>query len=92
MSKVRDAIDPAAANAEASWIEKTPDVCGGEPCIRNTRITVRGLVSYRKLGLSEQQLLEVIEGLTVADLNAAWDYYAQHREEIDQAIKEDEEA
>ena len=26
-----------------SWVQKTPGVCGGDACIRNTRITVRGL-------------------------------------------------
>ncbi len=27
-----------------SWVQKTPGVCGGDACIRNTRITVHGLV------------------------------------------------
>ena len=30
-----------------SWIKKTPNVCGGDACIRNTRITVYGLVHYQ---------------------------------------------
>lgn len=80
-----------AAN-QASWIQHTPGVCGGDACICNTRITVRGLVSYRKLGLSDERLLEVISGLTPADLAAAWEYYSQNQEEIEQAIRENEEA
>jgi uncharacterized protein (DUF433 family) len=36
-----------------SWIQKTPNVCGGDACIRNTRITVHGIVHYRQLGLSD---------------------------------------
>ena len=75
-----------------SWIQKTPGVCGGDACIRNTRITVWGLVNYRKLGLTDARLLEVIDGLTRADLDAAWDYYSRNRVEIDQAIKDNEEA
>jgi uncharacterized protein (DUF433 family) len=75
-----------------SWIQKTPGVCGGDACIRNTRITVWGLVNYRKLGLTDARLLEVIEGLTQADLDAAWDYYGRNQAEIDQAIKGNEEA
>lgn len=54
-----------------SWVQKTPNVCGGDPCIRNTRITVHGLVHYRQLGLTDQRLLEVIQGLTQDDLTAA---------------------
>jgi len=75
-----------------SWVQKTPNVCGGDACIRNTRITVHGLVHYQQLGFSDQRLLEVIQGLTQEDLAAAWDYYAHHREEIEEAIRLNEEA
>lgn len=75
-----------------SWIQKTPGVCGGDACIRNTRITVWGLVNYRKLGLTDARIQEVIDGLTQADLDAAWDYHRRNGAEIDQAIKDNEEA
>jgi uncharacterized protein (DUF433 family) len=75
-----------------SWIQKTPGVCGGDACIRNTRITVWGLVNYRRLGLTDARILEVIDGLTQADLDAAWDYEIRNRAEIEQAIQENEEA
>ena len=77
---------------EKSWIQRTPGVCGGEACIRNTRITVHGLVRYRQLGLPDQRILEAIQGLTPDDLAAAWDYYASHREEIEESIRLNEEA
>jgi hypothetical protein len=32
---------------DKSWVQKTPGVCGGRACIRNTRITVWGLVNFR---------------------------------------------
>jgi uncharacterized protein (DUF433 family) len=75
-----------------SWIQKTPGVCGGEPCERDTRHTVAGLVEWRKQGLTDARIIEHHRDLTHADLEAAWAYYATHREEIEQAIKEDEEA
>jgi uncharacterized protein (DUF433 family) len=75
-----------------SWVQKTPNVCGGDACIRNTRITVHGLVHYRQLGLADQQILEAIQGLTQDDLAAAWDYHAGHPEEIEKAIRLNEEA
>jgi uncharacterized protein (DUF433 family) len=37
-------------------------------------------------------LLEHHPDLTLADLEAAWAYYATHREQIEQAIKEAAEA
>jgi len=71
----------------ASWIEKTQDVQGGQPCIRDTRHTVAGLVQWRQLGLTEARILEHHPDLTAADLEAAWEYYKQHPNEIDAAIR-----
>jgi uncharacterized protein (DUF433 family) len=83
-----------ASNAveTTSWIQKAPDVCGRDACVRNTRHTVAGLVEWQKLGLSDARILEHHPDLTQADLNAAWSYYQQHSEEIDQAIRADKEA
>jgi uncharacterized protein (DUF433 family) len=53
---------------------------------------VAGLVEWRKQGLTDVRILEHHPDLTQADLEAAWEYYANHRDEIDQAIKEAEEA
>jgi uncharacterized protein (DUF433 family) len=75
--------------AAPSWVQKTPNVCGGDARIRDTRITVHGLVEWRQLGLSDEQILSSISGLTPADLAAAWEYYDQHREEIDEVIRAD---
>jgi uncharacterized protein (DUF433 family) len=75
-----------------SWIQKTPGVIGGDACIRNTRIAVWMLVEGRRLGMSDQRLLQAHPSLTQADLDIAWEYYLLHREEIDQALKENEEA
>jgi uncharacterized protein (DUF433 family) len=76
----------------ASWIEKHPNVCGGDACVRNTRITVWGLVESRRLGMSDEQILDNIKGLISADLEMAWDYYAAHTGEIDDAIRQNAEA
>jgi uncharacterized protein (DUF433 family) len=73
-----------------SWVQKTPGVCGGRARIRNSRITVWGLVNARRLGAADQQLLQDIVGLTPEDLLAAWDYYGSHAAEIDEDIRENE--
>jgi uncharacterized protein (DUF433 family) len=66
-----------------SWIEQTPGVCGGEPCIRRTRHTVVGLVQWRKLGLDDDEILRQHPDLTQDDLDAAWRYYEEHSAEVD---------
>lgn len=80
----------ATTTTNQSWVQKTPGMCGGRACIRNTRITVWGLVNSRRLGLSDEQILQNIKGLTREDLQAAWDYYRGHKAEIDEDIRENE--
>ena len=75
----------------ASWISKKPDRCGGDACVRDTRITVWGLVAYRRLGMSDAAIVQAVRGLTSADLEAAREYAAAHAEEIDEAIRANEE-
>jgi len=77
--------------AATDWITKTPNVCGGDACIRGTRITVWGLVNQRRLGATDAQILRAVQGLTPVDLESAWEYAAAYSEEIDRAIRENEE-
>ena len=69
-----------------SVIQSTPEVCFGKPRIRNTRIPVWLLVSFRNQGASNQELLRNYPSLTLNDLQAAWDYYSNHKNEIAQEI------
>lgn len=69
-------------------IKKTPGVCGGHACIRNTRIPVWTLVSLRQQGATEQELLHNYPGLTLGDLTVVWGYYYNHKSEIDLTIAE----
>jgi uncharacterized protein (DUF433 family) len=74
-------------------ITKTPGVCGGDACLRGTRITIWGLVAWRKLGLSDAEISNRIQGgVSPADLEAAWEYAAAHPAEIEEAIRLNEEA
>lgn len=73
-------------------ITKTPGVCGGDACIANTRIPVWSLINDRGVGMSDAMILESFPHLTAADLVNAWAYADAHPEEIEQAIRENEEA
>ncbi|MHB1425873.1 MAG: DUF433 domain-containing protein [Gemmataceae bacterium] len=75
-----------------TWFRRTKGVCGGAARIRNTRYTIWGLVEWRQLGLSDAEILRRHPDLTQADLNTAWGYYERNREEIDQAIRANQEA
>jgi uncharacterized protein (DUF433 family) len=71
-------------------IESTPDTCGGRPRIAGRRITVQNIaVWHERLGRSPDDIANEY-GLSLADVHAALAYYFDHREEIDNAITEDD--
>lgn len=69
-----------------SLIQKTPDVCGGDACIRKTRIMVWLLVSMKKRDKTDEEFFYDYPDLTSEDLAAAWEYYRLHPQEIEDAI------
>ena len=73
-------------------IESMPGVCGGEPCVVRTRIPVWLLEQARRLGSSEADLLQSYPTLRAQDLANAWNYVRSHCDEIDQHIRDNEEA
>jgi uncharacterized protein (DUF433 family) len=73
-------------------IESRPDVCCGEPCIVRTRIPVWVLVRARQTGVTEADLLRSYPTLRAEDLTNAWAYYRAYHDEIEQQIRENEEA
>jgi uncharacterized protein (DUF433 family) len=73
-------------------IRKTPGVIGGDACIGNRRIAVWMLVQAKRLGMTDEQIRSRFEQpLSETELAAAWEYYASHSAEIDEAIRENEE-
>ncbi len=71
-------------------IEITPGIAGGKPRIAGRRITVRNIaIWHERLGLSADEIANEHD-LTLADIHAALAYYFDHREEIDQSIREGE--
>jgi uncharacterized protein (DUF433 family) len=78
---------------ERSWIQKTPAICGGEACVRDTRVPVWSLVVAQRQGDSDADLQGYfVTPLTAADVQAAWKYYEQQRAEIEADIQRNEEA
>ncbi len=56
-----------------------PTVRGGQPCIRDMRITVADVLEYLAGGTSRQELLEDFPYLEMEDINACL-AFAAHRE------------
>ena len=74
-------------NIQTCYIVKTPNVCGGEPRIDNSRIKVNHIVAeYVHKQMSPHQIWEAHPQITLAEIHAALSYYYDHRREIDRAI------
>lgn len=69
-------------------IVRRPGVCGGSAVIEGTRIPVRLIVGFIKDGLSTDEILSSYTDLSSEQVQAALDYYAGHREEIDRELAE----
>jgi len=60
-----------------SRITKSKEICGGEPIIWGTRITVRDIVEYMQIYRPKERILEALPHLTLEDIEAALAYYCQ---------------
>lgn len=54
-----------------------PEICGGKPCIKGTRIWVALILDFLADGMTEAQLLEEYPQLTRQDVLAALAYGAE---------------
>lgn len=64
-------------NDGLSRIVADPDICGGRPVIRGTRVRVSDLIDMMALGASRDDILADYPYLTDADLSAALSYAAR---------------
>ena len=77
-------------NVLTQHIEVTPGVAGGKPRIAGHRITVQNVVIWHeRMGMSADEIATE-HNLTLADIYAALAYYYDNRNEIDTAIRSDE--
>ena len=54
-----------------------PNICGGKPCIRGTRIWVSLIVDNIAAGIADDEILSAYPSLTKEDLRAALAYAAE---------------
>lgn len=75
-----------------AYIEVMEKAGGPEAVIRGTRIAVRHIVGYIRLGETPESIVtDILPSLTLAQVYDALSYYHDHPEEIEQAILENSE-
>lgn len=72
-------------------VESKSEVCGGKPCIAGTRIRVQDIFVWHELqGQSADEIVSRFPQITLAAVYAALAYYWDHRDELRQQMRDDE--
>ena len=80
-----------ATDTISQHILSTPDVFGGKPHIAGHRIAVQHVVIwYDRLGMTPDEIATEY-GLSLADVYTALTYYHDHQDDINAAIRAEEE-
>ena len=77
----------AAPELSYRHIVTVPDVCGGRPTIRGTRIAVSNVAFRHRRGESVDEILEAWPHLTPGQVYDALAYYYDHKAEIDSEVE-----
>ena len=73
-------------------IETVSSKCGGKPVITGTRIRVWDVfVHHERLGKSPDEIVRAYPHITLADVHAALAYYWDHKDQIDQQMRDADE-
>jgi len=73
------------------YIERKKGVCGGEPVIVGTRISVRLIAELDQAGHSVDEIVTMYPHIKHAQVYDALSYYYDHRTEVDKLIEENKE-
>jgi uncharacterized protein (DUF433 family) len=73
-------------------IVRNPDIHAGEPSVAGSRISVRVIVQTARHAQTKDELYGAYPTITPAAIEEALAYYEAHQGEIEQYIKENEDA
>jgi uncharacterized protein (DUF433 family) len=65
------------AMSELNRITVSPDICGGRPCLRGTRVRVKDVLDMLAAGVSRADILDDYPYLEDGDITAALEYAAR---------------
>ncbi len=89
----QEPVSPAGAAEAATayrYVVRVPGICGGQPILRGTRVPVKAIAGYHKLGMSVDEILAGLPHLTPAQVYEALSYTYDHEDEIEREIQADQ--
>ncbi len=76
-----------SATVLSRYVARNPEILSGEPIIKDTRTSVRALVSLWRLGIMPEEILHHLPHLTLAQVFDALSFYLDHQTEINEYIE-----
>ncbi len=71
-------------------IKNTPGVCGGRAHIAGTRVAVHRVAGYYRLGYSPEEILGLLNSLSLSQIYGALAHALANPEETEAALREEE--
>ena len=85
-----EARQPGKIRTDYPHIVRVQGVCGGRPIIEGTRLSVKLIVGWVRMGMTVNDILNQYPNLTAAEVTDALAYYDGHPEEIEAEFLEEE--
>lgn len=71
-------------------IEQTSGICGGRPSLAGTRVPVHRVAGYHRLGYSPEEILGLLNSLSLPQVYAALAHCLANPDETEQALRDEE--
>ncbi|WP_199247439.1 DUF433 domain-containing protein [[Phormidium] sp. ETS-05] len=76
-----------ATKTLSRYVNRHPEILGGEPIITGTRTSVRAIVGLWRMGIMPEEILSHLPHLTLAPLFDALSFYLDNQGEINDYIE-----
>ncbi len=73
---------------EYTYITRKKEILDGEPIIEGTRTSARAIVELWRAGIDPEEIVCKLPHLTLAQVFGALSFYSDHKEEINEYIRE----
>lgn len=70
------------------YIETIENVCSGEPVLKGTRISVKTIIGWIKVGKEVNDIVAMYPNVNHAMVYDALSYYYDHKDDIDGLLRE----
>lgn len=85
-----EARAPGKIRTEHPHIVRVQGVCGGRPIIEGTRISVKTVVGWVRMGMTASKIVTDYPFISLAQVADALAYYERHSEEIEAEFAEEQ--